>query len=59
MMKIILYCHILFIMIYTIDIIYIILNNDIILRHFGSSLKLLLWLDCFNLIPSWANDWDI
>jgi len=43
MTTIILYCHILFIMTCTINIIYIVLNNGIILRHFGQSLKWLLW----------------
>jgi len=37
-------------MICAINIIYIILNNDIILKHFGPNLKFLLWWDCFNLI---------
>jgi len=34
---------ILFIMICAINVIYMILNIAIILRHFGSNLKLLLW----------------
>jgi len=41
-MTIILYCYILFIMICAVDIIYIVFYNDIILRHFGLNLKLLL-----------------